>query len=113
MMDAAGNINIFLLAEALDAKRRRYVAIKTDVYQQISNTSSNYIPMSMKVNEKRQVVCLESDLHQVTLFPPCDHDFFWIQHFYTSKVLLRHRGLCMVQFLGHVYRRKWTKSTSR
>ena len=60
---------IFLLAEAVDTKRRRDVAIRSGVHEQISNMSSNYLPMSMKVNEKRQVVCLESDLHNSRVTP--------------------------------------------
>jgi len=55
MMDAAGNMYIFLPADAIDTKRRIDVAMKAGVYQQISKMSSNYIPKSMKVNGKRRV----------------------------------------------------------
>jgi len=49
---------IFLPAEAIDAKRRIDVAMKAGVYQQISKTSSNYIPKSMKVTHHVIIVFL-------------------------------------------------------
>jgi len=57
-MNGAGNMYIFLPAEAIDAKRRIDVAMKAGVYQQISKTSSNYIPKSMKVTHHVIIVFL-------------------------------------------------------
>jgi len=56
--NGAGSMYIFLPAEAIDAKRRIDVAMKAGVYQQISKTSSNYIPKSMKVTHHVIIVFL-------------------------------------------------------
>jgi len=69
--NGAGSMYIFLPAEAIDAKRRIDVAMKAGVYQQISKTSSNYIPKSMKSMRKNQS---SKVMHHS--FPPRDHRLF-------------------------------------